>query len=69
MARHYRLQLLTRNAFQIEIREVPFDAVVALAVATDLTAYDASYLWLARTLNAELVTLDRRLEQAASARA
>jgi predicted nucleic acid-binding protein len=40
--------------------------VVTLALATGLTAYDASYLWLARQLNAPLVTLDRRLEQVAS---
>jgi predicted nucleic acid-binding protein len=28
---------------------------------TGLTAYDASYLWLAGWLEADLVTLDRRL--------
>jgi predicted nucleic acid-binding protein len=32
-----------------------------LAEATGLTAYDASYLWLARSLGCELVTLDRKL--------
>jgi len=26
-----------------------------------LTAYDASYLWLARALGGDLVTLDRKL--------
>ena len=66
-ARQYRLQLCIRDAFRIEIREVPFDAVVALAVATDLTAYDASYLWLARHLDAELVTLDKQLQRVARA--
>ena len=66
-APRYRLQLRTRNAFHIEIREVPFDTVVALAVATGLTAHDASYLWLARDLKVELVTLDKRLEQVALA--
>ena len=35
--------------------------MVQLAKETGLTAYDASYLWLARTLDADLVTLDRRL--------
>lgn len=39
--------------------------VVALAERTGLTAYDASYLWLAAALGADLVTLDRRLEAAA----
>jgi hypothetical protein len=29
-----------------------------------LTAYDASYLWLARMLGGELVTLDRKLAAA-----
>jgi predicted nucleic acid-binding protein len=35
--------------------------VFALAATTGLTAYDASYLWLARARDAELVTLDREL--------
>jgi predicted nucleic acid-binding protein len=32
---------------------------------TGLTAYDAAYLWLARHLDAELVTLDTELQRAA----
>lgn len=35
------------------------------ARASGLTAYDAAYLWLARELSAELVTLDRELARAA----
>ena len=35
-----------------------------LANATGLTAYDASCLWLAASLGADLVTLDRRLAAA-----
>ena len=38
-----------------------YDAVLDLALATGLTAYDASYLWLSSHLGAELVTLDRQL--------
>lgn len=45
---------------------VDHDEVVRLATATGLTAYDASYLWLARSLDAELITLDRQLATAAS---
>lgn len=43
------------------------DARAILALATDLrlTAYDASYLWLAQHLGAELVTLDKELADAA----
>jgi predicted nucleic acid-binding protein len=37
---------------------------VLLAEHNELTAYDASYLWLARRLEAELVTLDQGLEDA-----
>jgi predicted nucleic acid-binding protein len=37
---------------------------VALAEQTRLTLYDGSYLWLARALRAELVTLDDRLARA-----
>ena len=50
------------------IRIEPVDSLGALRLARehDLTFYDASYLWLARHLNAELVTLDRALAQAAA---
>jgi len=34
---------------------------VLLALRTGLTPYDASYLWLAGYLGADLVTLDERL--------
>jgi predicted nucleic acid-binding protein len=37
-----------------------------LAEHFGLTTYDASYLWLARELDAELVTLDRQLAHAAA---
>ena len=36
-------------------------------VATGLTAYDATYLWLAKHLDAELVTLDGELGNASPA--
>ena len=39
-------------------------AVVELAEQKNLTYYDASYLWLALKLRAELVTLDSRLREA-----
>jgi predicted nucleic acid-binding protein len=35
-----------------------------MAKATGLSAYDASYLWLAGTLDADLVTLDKKLAAA-----
>jgi predicted nucleic acid-binding protein len=44
--------------------EVVSSEVIELAIGTRLTAYDASYLWLARTLRCELVTLDKRLSAA-----
>ena len=42
------------------------DAVL-IASATGLTTYDASYLWLAGSLGAELLTLDSRLAAAGAA--
>lgn len=41
--------------------EVPATEIAALASQTGLTAYDASYLWLAMSRDLELVTLDDRL--------
>ncbi len=49
----------------IEIAEVDHWAVVSLAEETGLTTYDSSYLWLARHLKGELVTLDAKLQRAA----
>jgi predicted nucleic acid-binding protein len=42
----------------------PID-VVALAEESGLSAYDGSYLWVARRLGAGLITLDRQLAAAA----
>jgi predicted nucleic acid-binding protein len=49
---------------EVGIAEVDHGEVLGLAERIGLTAYDASYLWLARRTGAELVTLDRRLEAA-----
>jgi len=38
--------------------------VALVAKATGLSAYDASYLWLAGALGADLVTLDKKLAAA-----
>lgn len=54
-----------RRTIKIETVDVDYGAVLVLAQHTGLTGYDASYLHLARTLNAELVTLDRQLAAAA----
>jgi predicted nucleic acid-binding protein len=54
-----------RGAIKIETMDVDHMAVLALAQRTGLTGYDASYLHLARTLEVELVTLDRQLAEAA----
>jgi predicted nucleic acid-binding protein len=55
---------LSRNQIRWERRSVDHEAVFSLAIATGLSAYDASYLWLAETENAELVTLDQKLAAA-----
>ena len=54
-----------RARLRVEEMAVDHDGALETAAATGLTAYDASYLWLARQLGAELVTLDRQLATAA----
>ena len=54
------------DALAIETLPVEMAAVIDLAKQTNLTTYDASYLWLARVTNAELVTLDKRLLEVTS---
>ena len=53
--------LMGLDAIHIQRVPVPATDVVSLAVRTGLTAYDAAYLWLAMSRDAELVTLDRQL--------
>lgn len=55
---------LLRGRLAADEMAVDHDGALALAASTGLTAYDASYLWLARRLRADLVTLDRQLAQA-----
>ncbi|MCK6685930.1 MAG: type II toxin-antitoxin system VapC family toxin [Thermoanaerobaculia bacterium] len=38
--------------------------VARLALDLGITAYDASYVWLSRRLDAPLITLDLRLKRA-----
>ena len=47
--------------------DVEFVEAIELAERLQLSLYDASYLWLARHLGAELVTLDEKLAKAAKA--
>ena len=56
-----------RHRLNLEEVSVDHDGTVELATATGLTAYDASYLWLARHLGAELITLDSQLARAEAA--
>lgn len=60
------LRAALRLAQRLKVETVAVDhaATLDLAEATGLTAYDASYLWLARALGGELVTLDRKLAAA-----
>jgi predicted nucleic acid-binding protein len=67
---HPAQRTLIQEAFElagqmaIKTVEVDHSRVVALANDYDLTTYDASYLWLALELRAELVSLDTRLLKA-----
>jgi predicted nucleic acid-binding protein len=48
----------------VQWAEVNHREVLALALATGLSTYDASYLYLAHTLNVPIVTFDERLQRA-----
>jgi predicted nucleic acid-binding protein len=52
------------DALSISLETVDLKAAIVLAEQTKLSLYDASYLWLARALDAELVTLDEKLARA-----
>lgn len=54
-------------AARLRIEKVTPDLseVLALALLSDLTVYDASYLWVVRAMGLPLVTLDQRLARAA----
>lgn len=52
------------DRFGLVWQDVDAADAVLLAQATATTAYDASYLWLAASLGADLVTLDDRLAKA-----
>ena len=62
---------LLLNAFHlaqmlpIDMAAVDHLGVIRLAEKKQITTYDASYLWISRQLDGELVTLDRRLLAAA----
>ena len=64
-----KLALALRQYPAMRIHEQPVvgAAVLTLALDTGLSAYYASYLWLARHLRAELITLDGDLAAAAMA--
>lgn len=50
----------------IETVAVKHVEVIYLAKKTQLTTYDACYLWLAQKAGASLITLDKRLKKAAA---
>jgi len=49
------------DSFDIKSKNIDHKGVVSLAEKMGITTYDASYLWLAQTHSAELVTLDKKL--------
>jgi predicted nucleic acid-binding protein len=52
------------DRMEIDVVEVDHGEALVLAERSSLTAYDASYLWLARKMSIELVTLDSQLASA-----
>lgn len=52
-------------SIEMELIEVDQVAVIRLALSSGLTTYDATYLYLARSLGVPVVTFDRQLRAAA----
>jgi predicted nucleic acid-binding protein len=65
-----RMEIIEQHvaSLNLPVEEFAVDTREVRSVAEDekLSAYDASYLWLARRLGVELVTLDQRLQKAAA---
>ncbi len=57
--------LRKRADFRIELQQVDWLQTLNLALQTGLSGYDASYLWLSRTRQAPLITLDSKLQRVA----
>ena len=51
-------------SLQVVLYDTDLSEVVRIGLRARLTAYDATYLWLARSLSADLVTLDGRMVKA-----
>ncbi len=49
------------DELSISLETIDVREAIALAEQTNLSLYDAAYLWLARALEVELVTLDKKL--------
>jgi predicted nucleic acid-binding protein len=54
---------------QVQLQDVDGRAVLGLAHELGITFYDTAYLWLARQLRVELVSLDTRLMKAVTSHA
>ena len=54
------------EGLDLQFRGIDQEEVVRLGLRTGLTAYDATYLWLAQALRMPLVTLDTHLGTHAS---
>ena len=52
------------DELSISLETVDLREAIALAEQTNLSLYDAAYLWLARALGVELVMLDAKLARA-----
>jgi predicted nucleic acid-binding protein len=62
---HAEGALALASEMAIQLHRIDPAAVVALAWRYQLSAYDASYLWLATELKCPLVTFDQKLGEAA----